>query len=265
MKSNEQNLPKSTSITPQIQRSKSNDAMKKVNDTLSIRDGSKRSVTVSLSGNPFENDFTGALDLSGKSPKYPDMINVPQTLLNKKLCMNGIRPMPNGTSNYSPVKCMSTLTENVRQFHKTSSSNRYPMSSSPKHKTSISSPQTSPKSIHSRPITTKSKPNVPNLNEIKIGPVSSTTETPPKPGPNQTVRHIPNPSIMLQRHQSTVNSISSTNGNDYLPIKLPNSTSIMNHRVASTCSFTTLKKNDKCPPAIPLQGYLDVSTIMATK
>lgn len=265
MKTTEQNIPKSLTITPQIQRPKSNEGVKKVKDTLSIRDSAKRSVTVSLSGNPFENDFTGALDLSGKSPRYPDMINVPQSLLNKKLCMNGVRPMPNGMSHYSPVKCMSNLADNVRPFHKTPSPNRYPMSSSPKHKISVSSPQTSPKPM-SRPVAVKSKPNVPKLNEIKIGPVSSTTEIPPKPGPNQTVRHIPNPSIMLQRHQPILTSISSTNGTDYLPIKLCNPTPIMNHRVsANTCSFSTLKKNDKCPPAIPLKGYLDVSTIMATK
>lgn len=273
MKSNEQNLPKSLTITPQIQRSKSVDTIKKVKDTLSIRDaGTKRTVTVSLSGNPFENEFPGALDLSsGKaSPKYSDMINVPHTLLNKKLCMNGggMRAIPNGFSNYSPVKCMSSLTDNIRQFHRIPSPHRYPANTSPKHKVSVPPPQTSPKLITSRTMNPKTtKTSVPNLNEIKIGPISSTTETPPKPGPNQTVRHIPNPSIMLQRHQSIINNISSTNGvKEYLPIKLPNSTSIMHHRVpANGCSFSTLKKSDKCPPAIPIKGYLDVSTIMATK
>lgn len=112
---------------------------------------------------------------------------------------------------------------------------------------------------------------MPALNEIKIGPVSSTAEVAPprKPGPNQNIRNIPDPSRLLRRQQSgssagpitvgvvngAANKCSSNGG---VPI--------INNRLAPTpCSFTNLKKNgEKCLQMVP-KAYLDHSNIMATK
>ncbi|XP_065206318.1 protein suppressor 2 of zeste-like [Planococcus citri] len=294
MKSNEQtpNIPKSLTIIPPIHRSKAtNETFKKSKDAVSAKEVLKRSITSSSSGNLPRTAFSGALDLSSgfkspsvsspSPPKYPVNVNVPHSMPNKKVCMNGVHPMqnvirsmqngayskPNGSNMfpYPPVRSLPPCTD-VHSFHKHYNQNRPPINSSLKHKIPISSPQASPKHIPSRlPNHKPNKPNVPKLNEIKIGPMSSSIEMMPKPGPNQSVRQIPDPSVMLKRHQANVN-ISSTNGTDFVSYKLPHS-SIMNHRnISGACSFSSMKKaSDKCPPAIPLKGYYDITTVMATK
>ncbi|KAK7571854.1 hypothetical protein V9T40_014326 [Parthenolecanium corni] len=148
------------------------------------------------------------------------------------------------------------------------------------HRIYAPSPHTSPNaqvinlplSATSNSMKTGKVSGMPALNEIKIGPVSSTGEATPqhKPGPNQNIRNIPNPSRLLRRQQpvgsvgpmmaGTVNSTANkctTNGG--VPL--------INCRLPSTLnSFTNHKKNgEKVLQTVVPKGYLDHPSIKATK
>lgn len=272
LKSNEPTIPKSLTIFPQnvknLQRpvKSSIDNAKKINDVLAMKgDGTKQSVTISLSGNHFEND-SGVLDLSGKMPsKYPLNASRGPILLNKK---SSIRP--NGIATcYAPIKRVSPPADGTHLMSHLPVANmysanimnmRYSLAQSPKtHKISSSPSQSLLKNqVMGRPHTNKlnKTANIPPLAEIRIGPVSSSSDVPHKPRPNQNVRNIPNPSNLMHRHQPVSNGVPGMN---------TSSISMMNRLISTPCSFSNLKKNgEKCLQTLS-EGYLDYSNVMATK
>ncbi len=281
LKSNEP--PKSLSITPYPRSAmpcrpvKSNVAAemaKKINESLMMKkDGTKPSVTISLSGNHFNSEsLSGALDLSGKPMQFPadhmPVVSMAQTLLSKKPCGR-----PNGTAGmtYNPMSSMSSLADGrfmLPELQYSMASPRHTLMHSPKnHKILSSPPRATPKpQAITRPMTNKvtKTNNIPPLNQLRIVPVSSSAETPlPKPGPNQSVRNIPNPSRLLHRHQP-INSVGPMIS-AASPVRFCEAPSTMSRLLSTSCSFTNHKKgNEKCSPNIA-KVYLDHPNVMATK
>lgn len=201
---------------------------------------------------------------------------------------------------YNPVTSMASLAESRRLAQTLASKEAaaqfqymfgsggglpFPVMQSPKHSHTnhrmyTSSPRTSPNAqVITLPLSAANSSlkmgkvsGMPALNEIKIGPVSSTAEATPqhKPGPNQNIRNIPNPSRLLRRQQPVGSvgpmAVGALNG---AANKCTSNVgmSIVNNRLASIpCSFTNHKKNgEKCLQTVLPKGYLDHSSIMATK